>query len=209
MYYNYGARGIKLIAEWNNFQTFAKWAIANGFQENLTLDRVDNEGDYCPSNCRWVDDLTQKNNRRDNRPIEWKGKKYNSLANFVRSRYYPSQSEIHTENHKEFKKTYQFFNQRFNKGWKVERIVDRYDQSMQYGTICNRQGGGKPVTYGGVRYHNVNDFVRRYWEFMPQDNDHNCKDFKRVSQSISRAVRLGKDLETVVESALSRVPRQN
>jgi hypothetical protein len=65
-YKYYGGRGIKVCKEWqNDFESFYKWAIENGYQDNLTLDRINNDGDYEPSNCRWVNMKTQQRNRRD------------------------------------------------------------------------------------------------------------------------------------------------
>lgn len=73
-YPNYGGRGIKICDEWNsNFTTFYEWAINNGYKENLTIDRIDNNGDYNPNNCRWVDLKTQANNTRRNHYLTYKG----------------------------------------------------------------------------------------------------------------------------------------
>ena len=56
-----------------NFQLFYYWAICNGYKKGLTLDRINVNGDYEPTNCRWVTQLEQQNNRRNNILIEYKG----------------------------------------------------------------------------------------------------------------------------------------
>lgn len=73
-YERYGGRGIKMCDEWiNNPQSFYNWAINNGYKEGLTIDRIDVNGNYEPSNCRWVTKEVQDNNRRNNRKITYKG----------------------------------------------------------------------------------------------------------------------------------------
>lgn len=63
-YKTYGGFGIKVCEEWSkNFKSFYDWAMANGFKEELQLDRVDNDGDYEPGNCRWVTGLVNANNK--------------------------------------------------------------------------------------------------------------------------------------------------
>ena len=62
----YGARGIVVCDEWkDDFMTFYNWAMDNGYKEGLTIDRIDVNGNYDPSNCRWTDIKTQNRNRRN------------------------------------------------------------------------------------------------------------------------------------------------
>jgi hypothetical protein len=73
-YKNYGGRGIKVCDEWlNNQEAFFEWAYQNGYKEGLTLDRIDVNGNYEPSNCRWITQKEQCNNTRVNRYIEMDG----------------------------------------------------------------------------------------------------------------------------------------
>ena len=77
-YKNYGGRGIKICDEWkNDFKAFYDWAMNNGYKENLTLDRIDVNGNYEPSNCRWVTSQKQANNRTSNRLISYNGETHN------------------------------------------------------------------------------------------------------------------------------------
>lgn len=100
-YANYGGRGIKYDPSWSKFENFLDWSIANGYDYHKTgveqsLDRIDVNGDYSPSNCRWVDDCTQANNKRNNVLISYHGVTktirgwsdyFNLPFDLVRSRY--------------------------------------------------------------------------------------------------------------------------
>lgn len=75
-YFNYGGRGIKICDEWkNDFTTFYNWAIENGYSDELSIERINNDGDYEPSNCKWANLHEQARNKRNNRFLEHDGKK--------------------------------------------------------------------------------------------------------------------------------------
>lgn len=75
-YEHYGGRGIKMCDEWNdNFESFYEWSINSGYKKELTLDRIDNNGNYEPGNCRWTTMKEQTNNRRVNVIVEYAGEK--------------------------------------------------------------------------------------------------------------------------------------
>lgn len=82
-YDNYGGRGIFVCNEWNDFENFKNWALDNGYKEGLTIDRINNDDGYYPENCRWVDQITQQNNRRNNRYITWNAKTH-TIAEWAR-----------------------------------------------------------------------------------------------------------------------------
>ena len=82
-YKNYGARGVKICEEWNEFKSFYEWAMANGYKEDLTIDRIDVNGDYEPNNCRWISMQEQLNNTRVNRYVTICGET-NTVAEWAR-----------------------------------------------------------------------------------------------------------------------------
>lgn len=64
-YHRYGGRGIEVCDEWHSAESFVKWALSNGYQRGLQLDRIDNDGNYCPENCRFVTPKENSRNRRN------------------------------------------------------------------------------------------------------------------------------------------------
>lgn len=105
-YERYGGNGIKVCEEWMNFQNFLDWSKENGYAPSLTIDRIDREGNYEPTNCRWADIYTQANNRKNNHWIEYCG-------------------ETHTmkEWSDKLNISYYALRDRLNRGWDVEKAL--------------------------------------------------------------------------------------
>lgn len=102
-YRRYGQRGIRVCEEWKkDFVAFRTWAESSGYQDKLTIDRIDNDGDYCPENCRWVTMKTQSRNRSSNKSFN--GKLY-----------------AEWEEEQGFKRG--TISRRISKGWSVERAI--------------------------------------------------------------------------------------
>lgn len=74
---SYGGRGIAVCDEWQEFAAFQSWSLANGYNDSLSIDRIDVNGNYCPSNCRWADNQTQANNRTTNHILDFNGESHN------------------------------------------------------------------------------------------------------------------------------------
>ena len=106
VYKDYGGRGISVCPEWASFQVFYDWATANGYTDDLTIDRIDvNEG-YNPENCRWATMKQQANNKRTSKYLQWNGETHT----------YSEWSEITG-----LSKT--VIRERINKGWSIEEAL--------------------------------------------------------------------------------------
>ena len=109
-YERYGGRGIFICPEWSDgidgYFCFKEWALANGYRESLSLDRIDNDGPYSPENCRWSDGYTQANNKRSNILYEINGIT-KTLAEWAR----------------EYDINYKALHRRLRLGWEIERAL--------------------------------------------------------------------------------------
>lgn len=107
-FHNYGGKGISVSKEWrNDFKSFYKWAVENGYSDNLTIDRINNENDYSPTNCRFITHKEQQNNRKDNVFVNYEGESrtISQWAEFLNVEY----STLQT---------------RLKRGWSIERALN-------------------------------------------------------------------------------------
>lgn len=115
---HWAGKGIKICDEWlgeKGFENFFKWSMDNGYSDNLTIDRIDGDGDYEPNNCRWVTYEVQNNNSSKNVKIECFGET-KTIAQWA----------------KEFGINYKTLYSRIKKGWTMERAL-----------LTTPQGGGR------------------------------------------------------------------
>ena len=109
IHYNaYGKRGITVCKEWKNKpKAFIEWALANGYSDDLTIERIDVNGNYEPSNCTWIPMIEQYDNKRQNVMIEWNGERHN--ATYWARKFGISAQKIRW---------------RYKHGWSIERIFN-------------------------------------------------------------------------------------
>ena len=72
-YEQYGGRGIKICEDWKSFEPFRDWALENGYNDNLSIERIDVDGNYDPQNCKWIPMSDQAKNTRSNRRVTING----------------------------------------------------------------------------------------------------------------------------------------
>jgi len=105
-YDRYGGMGIKVCQEWYDYSVFKKWALENGYADDLSIDRIDGNGNYCPENCRWVTKQYQQSNLKSNIIIEYEGKRLTIIELSKIIKIEPS-----------------LIRNRHYKGWSAERII--------------------------------------------------------------------------------------
>lgn len=109
-YEDYGGRGIRVCKEWKDYKTFHEWAISNGYKEGLSIERVDNDGNYEPSNCKWIPISKQASNRRNIRYLTLNGRERSLLE--WSEEFGLDPSNVRT---------------RLKRGWSVERALTTPD----------------------------------------------------------------------------------
>jgi hypothetical protein len=105
-YKNYGGRGISVCTEWFNFDSFYKWSVLSGYKKELTIERIDNNGNYEPSNCTWIPASKQIRNQRRSHRIT-----------------YNDRTQILTEWAKEVGLKKNTLVSRFRNGWSTEKAL--------------------------------------------------------------------------------------
>lgn len=119
-FHNYGGRGIKICDEWaSNYESFYNWAVRSGYQKGLQIDRIDNNGDYCEDNCRFVRADIQANNKRnvvlhtingESKSLPQWCREYNQPYSLVRQRVYklgwPLQAALTLPKGRKYSKAY-------------------------------------------------------------------------------------------------------
>jgi hypothetical protein len=105
---HYAARGITVCKEWESFENFQRWALSNGYTDELEIDRKEVNGNYCPENCRWVTKQVNANNRRTNVYVTWAGET-KTLADWARD--------------KRCVVNYHLLWKRYKRGWDFEKAM--------------------------------------------------------------------------------------
>jgi hypothetical protein len=113
-YKEYGGRGIKVCDEWRQFENFRDWALENGYNDTLTIDRIDVNRNYAPDNCRWATLLVQSRNKRNNLKITFCGET-KTVSEWSEITKIPRQSIA----------------RRFKSGWNIDDVLKKIDRRIQ------------------------------------------------------------------------------
>ena len=107
-YADYGGRGIKVCDDWDNYLTFKNWAISNGYDDTMSIERVDVDKDYCPTNCKWIPLSDQSKNRRSCNMLTYNGKTL-TISDWAR------ELNIHRST----------INKRLKKGMSIDKVLSK------------------------------------------------------------------------------------
>ena len=148
-YPQYGGRGIKVCKTWvTNPKSFFEWSMANGYEKNLTIDRIDNNKGYSPDNCRWLSSQRQQRNKRTNRILEYNGEKH-CLSEWTEILGIPKY----------------IIESRIKKGWTMEKILTEKYQSRN--KVYEYKGMKKTLSewakVSGVKYGTIYARIKRGW----------------------------------------------
>lgn len=138
-YKDYGARGIKMCEEWLvSFDNFVEWSLSNGYSNEMTLERVDVNGDYSPYNCKWITLEEQAFNKRDTKWVTYKGESIQLVKLCKRENV--SYDTVH--------------NRIYSLGWSVERAID--EPSQQENSLRNK------CRERGINYETVRSRILKF-----------------------------------------------
>jgi hypothetical protein len=147
-YKHYGKKGITICEDWkNSFESFVIWAKNNGYNDKLTIDRIDFNGNYCPENCRWVTMEEQANNKKNNIFITYNGKTQ-TIAQWSR--------ELNIK-----RACLEF---RYHKGWEVEDILNPIKCFSKKRTFITYNGETKSITSWAKELHIHTEKLKRLLE---------------------------------------------
>lgn len=176
-YKHYGARGIKVCDEWlgkNGYKNFKKWALENGYKKELSIDRINNDKDYSPDNCRWTTKRIQNINKRPTMPntsgfigvrIHSDRKKYYGSVKINNKDYYTGMSEdiiiaaIMRNN-------YIIDNHLDNELNDLSKYADKYDMEIRYEQ--------KPKIIGVLQYDLDMNFIKEFSNCKEASKKYNC-----------------------------------
>lgn len=133
-YKDYGGRGISICEEWlNDYDAFADWAKASGYAKGLSIDRIDNNGDYTPDNCRWVSEKQQNRNKRNTFTVEYRGD-VKPLKTWC----------------EELGLKYDTMHHRLTHGWSPEEAFNTSTARKSFASVCREHGLKPQLVYDRV-----------------------------------------------------------
>ena len=139
---NYYQAGIRVCEEWLDYKNFKEWALKNGYEKELTIDRIDVYGNYEPNNCRWVGSKEQSMNKKNTLYVTYKGKEY-KLKELCEQEGF-SYSQLKT---------------RIYRGWDPDKLFEKLDKKISYKGF---RGNLKEIcSHANVSYSMVKNRIRR------------------------------------------------